>query len=112
MAYTSAAGFLSQEPPASPKNDAERYNQDVPNLPEGATAVLGREPTLLAHHEESETVQNAAGKWINVYGRNIKGKAGQQLPGTPEYDTVDAAVTDAKKRSRDEYMKNPTRSKK
>lgn len=49
-------------------------------------------------HEQSETIQNDKGKWINVYGRKTP-KAGQQLPGTPEYNTVDEAVSEAKKRS-------------
>jgi hypothetical protein len=50
-------------------------------------------------HEQSETIQNAKGKWINVYGRNLP-KAGQQLPGTKEHDTVEAAVEEAKARSK------------
>ena len=33
----------------------------------------------LAHHEESETIRDDIG-WRNVYGRRIKGKAGQPLP--------------------------------
>jgi len=49
-------------------------------------------------HEQSETIQNPAGQWVNVYGRNTP-QAGQQLPGTPTYGTVDAAVAAAKLRS-------------
>lgn len=49
-------------------------------------------------HEQSETIQLPSGKWVNVYGRRLP-KAGQQLPGTPEYDTVEAAVSAAKNRS-------------
>ena len=49
-------------------------------------------------HEYSDTIQRD-GKWINVYGRNLP-RAGQQLPGTPEYDTVDQAVAAAQARSR------------
>lgn len=50
-------------------------------------------------HEQSETIQRADGKWINVYGRRTS-KAGQQLPGTEAYDTVEDAVAAAKKRSK------------
>lgn len=49
-------------------------------------------------HEQSETIQRSDGKWINVYGQALP-KAGQQLPGTPTYDTVDDAVSAAKARS-------------
>ncbi len=49
-------------------------------------------------HEQSETIQNKRGKWINVYGQKTP-QAGQQLPGTPEYNTVEEAVNEAKKRS-------------
>lgn len=49
-------------------------------------------------HEQSETVQDKTGKWINVYGQKTP-KAGQQLPGTPKYNSVDEAVEAAKKRS-------------
>ena len=49
-------------------------------------------------HEQSETVQRADGKWVNVYGQKTK-KAGQQLHGDKEYDTVDEAVSAAKRRS-------------
>mgnify|MGYP001565877490 CR=1 FL=1 len=49
-------------------------------------------------HEQSETIQRD-GKWINVYGRKTP-KAGQQLPGTPTYGTVEEAVEAAKERSR------------
>jgi hypothetical protein len=54
----------------------------------------------LAHHEQSETTQNDKGKWINTYGQKTP-KAGQQLPDTPEYDSVDDAVSAAKQRSED-----------
>ena len=50
-------------------------------------------------HEQSETIQNERGKWINVYGRKTP-NAGKQLPGTPEYETVEDAVKDAQKRSK------------
>ena len=49
-------------------------------------------------HEQSETIQNKRGKWINIYGKKTP-QAGQQLPGTPEYNTVEEAVSEAKKRS-------------
>lgn len=49
-------------------------------------------------HEQSETIQRPDGKWINVYGHALP-RAGQQLPGTPTYDTVDDAVSAAKARS-------------
>ncbi len=51
-------------------------------------------------HEQSETVQDASGKWINVYGRGTR-QAGQPLPGSRAYDTVDEAVAAAKQRSKE-----------
>ena len=58
-------------------------------------------------HEQSETVQDQFGKWINVYGRKTK-KAGLPLPKLyefelDEYDTVTDAVHAAEERSRREY---------
>src|SRR3990167_6568170 len=50
-------------------------------------------------HEQSETIQLPSGKWINIYGANTP-QSGQQLPGTPQYDTVEAAVSAAGSRSR------------
>lgn len=50
-------------------------------------------------HEQSETIERD-GKYINVYGAKTP-KAGQQLPGTPVYDTLDSAVSAAKQRSED-----------
>lgn len=50
-------------------------------------------------HEQSETIQLQNGKWTNVYGSKTK-KAGQQLPGEKEYDSVDEAVKAAIKRSK------------
>jgi len=61
-------------------------------------------PSARAHHEQSETVQNAEGKWINVYGKNLP-KAGQQLPGTEEYETSGEAVAAARARSKTEGAK-------
>ena len=54
-------------------------------------------------HEQSETVQNDAGKWINVYGANTA-KAGKPLPKhfgfeKDEYDTVTEAEDAARRRS-------------
>ena len=60
----------------------------------------------LAHHEQSETVQNEKGEWINIYGKKTS-KAGQQLPDTPTYPTVDEAVEAAKKRSEDYGKAHP-----
>jgi hypothetical protein len=59
-------------------------------------------PVELQHHEQSETVQNDKGEWINVYGGTTP-QAGKniQLPDTPTYPTVDDAVNAAKKRSLD-----------
>jgi hypothetical protein len=54
---------------------------------------------LPVHHEQSETVQRRDGKWINIYGKKTP-QAGEQLPGTQEYDTVEEAVNAAKERSR------------
>ena len=54
-------------------------------------------------HEESETEQDAQGRWINVYGRG-KPQAGQPLPlrydfEQESYDSVEEAVAAAKRRS-------------
>lgn len=49
-------------------------------------------------HEQSETIQTADGRWINVYGKATP-RAGQQLPGTVPYATLDEAVRAAKTRS-------------
>jgi hypothetical protein len=48
-------------------------------------------------HEQSETIQRD-GKFYNVYGKGTP-KAGQDLPDSPAYDTLDAAVAAAKLRS-------------
>lgn len=49
-------------------------------------------------HEQSETVQREDGSWINVYGRALP-NAGQQLPNSGSYPTVEEAVEAAKQRS-------------
>jgi hypothetical protein len=49
-------------------------------------------------HEQSETVQRSDGKWINVYGSGLP-KAGQQLPDSGTFSTMEDAVSAAKKRS-------------
>lgn len=56
-------------------------------------------PSAYASHEQSETVQRPDGKWVNVYGRRTP-QAGQQLPGTGAYATMQEAVRAAKERSR------------
>jgi len=48
-------------------------------------------------HEVSETIKRN-GKWINVYGRDLP-KAGQQLPGSQTYDTLEDAELSAQERS-------------
>lgn len=48
-------------------------------------------------HEQSETIERD-GKFINVYGQGLP-QAGEQLPGTSSFDTIDDAVTAAKSRS-------------
>jgi hypothetical protein len=54
-------------------------------------------------HEQSETVQDPwTGQWLNIFGRKTP-KAGQVLPGEPEYDTVEQAVAGAKKRSQSHH---------
>jgi hypothetical protein len=63
-----------------------------------------------AHHEQSETTMNDAGKWTNVYGGNTP-QAGQPLPlqheyESPEYDDVQSAVEAASLRSIMEGQKN------
>jgi hypothetical protein len=50
-------------------------------------------------HEQSETIQKADGTWVNVYGQALP-KAGQQLPDTSTYKTMDEAVAAAKLRSK------------
>jgi hypothetical protein len=49
-------------------------------------------------HEQSETVQRSDGRWINVYGKALP-QAGQPLPNSSDYGTVEEAVTAAKARS-------------
>ena len=66
-------------------------------------------PTV--HHEQSETIQRADGKWVNVYGR-ATGQAGQPLPPRfpyerDAYDTVEEAVAAASRRSQDEGRLSP-----
>jgi hypothetical protein len=60
----------------------------------------------MADHEQSETIQNEKGEWVNVYGANLP-KAGQQLPGTPTYDTMEEAVKAAIKRSEEHGKRRP-----
>jgi hypothetical protein len=50
-------------------------------------------------HEQSETIQRPDGKWINVYGMGLP-LAGQQLPGSGEFDNVNDAVSSAIARSK------------
>jgi hypothetical protein len=54
-------------------------------------------------HEQSETIQDKLGRWINVFGRGTP-QAGTPLPKKydwerPYYKTVEEAVEAAKKRS-------------
>lgn len=54
-------------------------------------------------HEQSETIQNADGRWVNVYGKATP-QAGQPLPQrydfeAPDYGTVRSAEHAARKRS-------------
>ena len=49
-------------------------------------------------HEQSETVQGDDGKWRNVYGKKLP-QAGQQLPGTETYSSMEEAIAAAKMRS-------------
>jgi hypothetical protein len=58
-------------------------------------------------HEQSETIQLPDGKWANVYGRKTK-KAGQRLPGTPEYNTLEEDERAARKRSKDYENETPS----
>lgn len=51
-------------------------------------------------HEQSETIRAPDGSWINVYGRALP-NAGQQLPGTQRYRTLEEAVAAAQSRSND-----------
>jgi hypothetical protein len=63
-------------------------------------------PSAQAHHEQSETVQRPDGKWINVYGSGLP-QRGQQLPGTPVFDSMEEAVRAA--RGRSEMYRNGVR---
>lgn len=49
-------------------------------------------------HEQSETIQLPSGRWVNVYGRRTP-KAGQPLPNSGDFETVEEAVAAAKARS-------------
>lgn len=59
-------------------------------------------------HEQSETIQLPSGKWANVYGRKTR-KAGQRLPDSQEFDTVEDAVKAARERSEAEGVKEERR---
>lgn len=50
-------------------------------------------------HEQSETIQDKLGRWVNVFGRGT-GNAGSRLPGMPDYATVGAADAAAAARSK------------
>lgn len=93
-AYTAAkaAGLTGARSPAS----LDEMFAGFHGLAEGMLDQLV--PSAHASHEQSETVQRADGKWINVYGRGTP-KAGQQLPGTPAYTTSGEAVRAARARS-------------
>ena len=59
-------------------------------------------------HEQSETIQNDQGRWINVYGKRTP-QAGETLPRKypfeqDDYDTVQDAERAARKRSQLEGM--------
>ena len=120
-----------QTPPASPEEQASANSQPVggepvaaisappavPSLEQGGTITqtglyrLHRgEQVVPVHHEESETIQREDGKWVNVYGRNIKGTAGQPLPPTyPDekdaYDSLQEAEAAARRRSQEEGVR-------
>lgn len=49
-------------------------------------------------HEQSETIQDEDGSWVNIYGR-ATAKAGQRLPGMPSYPDLASAVSAARSRS-------------
>lgn len=57
-------------------------------------------------HEQSETIQDKAGRWLNVFGKNTM-SGGKPIKKKYDfekdtYDTVDEAVAAAKKRSEEE----------
>ena len=59
-------------------------------------------------HEQSETIQNKSGKWVNIYGKQTP-QAGQPLPKRgiyerSEYDTVEEATAAARRRSEEEGL--------
>jgi hypothetical protein len=58
-------------------------------------------------HEQSETIQGKNGRWKNVFGYGLP-NAGEQLPGTGEYDTLEDAVQAARERSKS--FDRPTKS--
>lgn len=91
-----ALGLMKARTPASLDEVFAGYH----GLAEG---MLNRMvPSAQAHHEQSETVQREDGKWINVYGRGTP-RAGQQLPGSGAFDTVEEAVRAARGRSEEGY---------
>ena len=63
-------------------------------------------PIRMAHHEQSETIQNDKGEWVNVYGKKTP-RAGQQLPDTPSYPRVEDAVDAARRRSEEHGREHP-----
>jgi hypothetical protein len=57
-------------------------------------------------HEQSETIQDKFGRWLNVFGKNTK-RAGEPLKKKysfekETYETVEEAVEAAKRRSKEE----------
>jgi len=49
-------------------------------------------------HEQSETVQNSKGRWLNVYGQALENR-GKMLPNSITYKTSEEAVKAAEQRS-------------
>ena len=100
------SGILKAPPTAllNKLRQAEQAQYADPLKNPARISMLEEAKGMLAEHEQSETKQDAGGKWINVYGRAIQGKAGQPLPRLhdferDQYDTVDEAVAAAKRRS-------------
>lgn len=81
------------------KKDTRNYGKFHPRFARGGEVRM-------AHHEQSETIQNEKGEWVNIYGSKTP-QAGQQLPDTPTYSTVDEAVSAAKQRSEDYGREHP-----
>ena len=94
-----APSSADQSPEMLPGLESMESGGVVPRT--GSYTLHQGEVVIPASHEQSETIQDETGKWINIYGRNTP-QAGQRLPGTEAYDSRQEAEAAARKRS-EEY---------